>query len=67
MSKKKTTSSKSSREEQLEKENAKLRKALSQLIDTWRGHDQAYGETCFEACQKAKALLEVENNKLKNR
>lgn len=67
MSKKKTTSSKSSREAQLEKENARLRKALSQLISAWRDYDHAYGETCFEACQKAKAVLEGENNKLKNR
>ena len=48
----------------LEKENASLRKALSKLISAWRDHDQAYGETCFDACQAAKAVLEKTNNKL---
>jgi hypothetical protein len=65
MTKKKT--SKIDRLAALEKENARLRKALSKLISTWRDHDHVYGEACFDACQAAKAVLEGTSNKLTGR
>ena len=65
--KNKKKSTKTETEERLLKENAKLRKALQTLISTWRDNDHAYGEICFEACQKAKAVLESSNNKLTER
>jgi len=51
----------------LEKENASLRKALSKLISAWRDHDHVYGETCFDACQAAKSVLERTSKNLTDR